>query len=352
MGNSHPENPLARDLDHILAHTEGLWDELRGARLFITGGTGFFGRGFLESLSWANRQLDLKISVVVLSRFPEAFRKKMFSFVDESMVRFHQGDIRDFSFPKGTFSHIIHAAATSALATFNQEDPLNKFDTLVAGTRRTLEFAARSGVKRFLLTSSGAVYGRQSEIIKHIPEDYLGAPDTMGHNSVWGEAKRAAELLSACYSRKYGFDVLIARCFSFVGPYLPLNIHYAVGNFIRDAVKGGPIVVLGDGTPSRSYLYSADLMIWLWTILLRGESCCPYNVGSELPVTIAELANRIARASTIPIDVVITQKANPNIIPQRYIPSVKRARASLGLDEYITLDEAIARTLFYARNIS
>lgn len=351
MDDRRQDNRLARDLDHILAHTEGLWDELRGARLFITGGTGFFGSWFLESLLWANKKLDLKASALVLSRSPAAFRKKLPHVSDDPAITFQQGDVRDFTFPEGYFSHIIHAAATSAVATFNNEDPLVKFDTLVEGTRRTLEFAARCSVKKFMLTSSGAVYGRQPADMTHVPEDYAGAPDLMDSQAVWGEAKRAAELLSACYSRIYGFDVTIARCFSFVGPYLPLDIHYAIGNFIRDALNGGPVVVAGDGTPYRSYLYAADLMIWLWTILFRGESCCPYNVGSEAAVTIAELAERIVKASSSAVDVMIAREADPNAAPQRYVPSVARARESLGLQEHISLDEAIARTISYAQTI-
>lgn len=315
--------------------------------MFITGGTGFFGCWLLESFAWANDTLGLNASALVLTRNFEAFHKIAPHLATHSAIQFHIGDIRDFTFPVGEFSHIIHSAATSAIATFQGEDPIAKFDTVVEGTRHTLDFAVQCHAKKFLLTSSGAVYGRQPSDVTHVSEDYCGAPDPADPNSAWGESKRAAEFLSAYYSRRYGIATKIARCFSFVGPYLPLDIHYAIGNFIRDAFNGGPIQVNGDGTPHRSYLYAADLAIWLWSILLNGESCCVYNVGSEEDITIAELANIVAQSFQKPIEVKIAKSPDPNRPPERYVPSTKRAQIDLGLRQIISLRTAIERTMSY-----
>lgn len=337
-------NPLAGDLDHILTHTRELWEELRGKRLFMTGGTGFFGCWFLESFAWANAKLDLEASVLVLTRNYDAFQKKAPHLAANPTIQFHLGDVRNFNFPQGEFSHIIHAA-TSASSQLNNDNPLLMYDTIVEGTRHTLDFAVHCHAGKFLLTSSGAVYGRQPPEMTHVSEDYRGAPDPGVPGAAYGEGKRAAELLCALYSKKYGIQTKIARCFAFVGPYLPLDIHYAVGNFIRDGLNGGPIRVQGDGTPYRSYLYAADLMIWLWTILFKGVSCRSYNVGSEHAVTITELACAVAQCFQQPIDVQVAGKPTPGIPAERYVPSTTRAREECRLRETIDLLNGIKRTI-------
>jgi dTDP-glucose 4,6-dehydratase len=331
------------DLDHVLAHTRGLWEELRGQRLFITGGTGFFGMWLVESFLWANEQLDLDANAVVLSRDPEAFLRRAPHLAGHAALELHQGDVRNFKFPEGRFSHIIHAATESSTK-LNAENPLLMIDTIVEGTRRVLGFAVHCGAQKFLLTSSGAVYGKQPPELTHVPEDYSGAPDPMDPTSAYGQGKRLAEHLCALYARQYGLECKIARGFAFVGPYLPLDAHFAAGNFIRDSLAGGPIRVQGDGTPYRSYLYVADLAIWLWTILFCGQSCRPYNVGSGQAVTIADLAHTVAVAFEPPCDVEIAQHTFATRLSDRYVPSVKRAMNELALSPRTDLVQAIEKT--------
>jgi nucleoside-diphosphate-sugar epimerase len=339
-------NPLAADLDHVLSRVGPLWEDLRGARLFLTGGTGFFGCWLLESLLWADARLGLGVEAVVLTRSPRAFAGKASHLAGHGSVRLHEGDVRDFRYPEGAFSHVIHAA-TEASAALNAEAPRVMFDTIVEGTRRTLDFARRSGSSRFLLTSSGAVYGRQPPALTHVGEDYLGAPDPTAPASAYGEGKRAAEHLTALAHHASGLGATIARCFAFVGPYLPLDVHFAIGNFLRDALAGGPVRVRGDGTPYRSYQHAADLMVWLWSVLLRGVPGRPYNVGSEEALSIGEVARRIAESLGVPWTV--AQEPTPGAFPVRYVPSTARARGELGLEVEIAFDAAVARTIQWLR---
>lgn len=340
-------HPLADDLDRILEQVGPLWEALRGQRLFITGGTGFFGTWLLESFLWANAKRGLGATATVLTRDVAAARRQR---ATTDALDYHAGDVRDFTFPSKRYSHIIHAAATSAVATFNNEDPLIKFDTIVGGTRHVLDFTRACGARRLLYTSSGAVYGKQPPDLSHVAEDYAGAPDPTLATSAWGEAKRVAEFFCADHARRYGLEVTIARCFSFVGPHLPLDIHYAIGNFIRDALRGGPIRVLGDGTAYRSYLYAADLTIWLWTLLLSEGANGVYNVGSEQAISIGALARLVAELSAPGLLVQPGQAPTTQRLADRYIPSTQKARSELGLREWVPLWQAIEKTMTFGRH--
>jgi dTDP-glucose 4,6-dehydratase len=336
------------DLNHILDHTHHLWEEVRGQSIFVTGGTGFFGCWLLESLLWANDRLGLGARVTVLSRNPGSFAARAPHVGNHPAVRLIQGDVRAFESPPGQYPFVIHAA-TEASAKLNSEDPVLMFDTVVRGTLRTLDFARTHGTCKLLLTSSGAVYGRQPPDMPSMSEDYLGAPDPMDPNAAYAEGKRAAEALCRLYGHQFGLDVKIARCFAFVGPHLPLDAHYAIGNFIRDALQGSAIDVNGDGSPMRSYLYAADLAIWLWTILFRGQPHRPYNVGSDKSISIADLAALVSRVVNPSVKVITAHQADPSQPLQRYVPSVARARGELMLESWTTLEDSICRTARWHR---
>jgi dTDP-glucose 4,6-dehydratase len=331
------------DLDHVLAYTRDDWKELRGQRLFMTGGTGFFGMWLIETFLWANQKLDLGAEALVLSRDPAAFLRKMPHLAGQPSLAFHAGSMDRFGFPAGHFSHVIHAA-TEHYDSPAAADLLAAFDRDVQGTRRVLDFARQCGAKRFLFTSSGAVYGRQPSDLTHIPEDYPGSFAPTDTKSGYAQAKRVSEFLCTLYSHAYGFEAKIARGFAFVGPYLPLDGNFAVGNFLRDALAGRPIVIQGDGTPYRSYLYAADLALWLWAILFRGRSCRPYNVGSDQDLTITALAQVVRDVVAPSADLRVLQAGDPSRPVQRYVPETKRARDNLGLRVRIVLRDGIGRT--------
>lgn len=329
--------------EKIWAAGGDIWQRLHGKRIFLTGGTGYFGRSFLELITEFSRNKGLDLQVTILTRNATKFRESWQKSFNFGLLSFHDGDITDFSFPSGSFDYVLHFA-TPASATLNIESPLEMFNVVVDGTKRVLEFSKQAKVKSVLLASSGAVYGKQPHDIDHVPESYPGAPLTQLNSSAYGEGKRAAELLGNLYGKAFGFEHKIARCFAFVGPHLDPNGTFAIGNFIRDALTKGRIEVKGDGRPFRSYMYSDDLVVWLLKILLDGEHGKPYNVGSDEAVTIEELGHQVFKALNKSGTVDIQGKTKPGALDERYVPSIALARQELGLSIWTPLDEAIQKT--------
>lgn len=261
--------------------------------IFLTGGTGFFGKALLRHWAGQEQKGQEVPRVTLLSRNPNRFEAQYPELVAHPWLQLVQGDVCNAdSLPRGqTFTHVLHAATDSTNGP--QLSPLQRYDQIVNGTRNVLDLAVASGATRFLLTSSGGVYGPQPPDMERIPEDYLGMPDPLNPNNAYSVAKRSAEHLCALYQDQYGLDTVIARCFAFVGQDLPLNVHFAIGNFIRDALISPEITVNGDGTPVRSYMDQRDLAKWLCVLLVVGEAGQAYNVGSDNAVTISELAHLI-----------------------------------------------------------
>jgi nucleoside-diphosphate-sugar epimerase len=334
-----------RDLSDILAMTDRVWTELRGAHLLITGATGSIGCWLLEALRHADIVYGSGIRVTALTRNPAAFSRKAPHLADYENFRFVQGDVRDFQIGNHEFSHLIHAATDTTGALY-QSNPLGLFDTIVDGTRHTLDVAHAAGAKRALFLSSGAVYGPQPQHVEHIPENATDAPEALNIKNVYAEGKRAAEMLCTIHGKQSRMDIVIARIFTVLGPYQALDVHFAAGNFILAAIQAKPVVVQGNGKPFRSYLYMSDLTAWLLHLLVRGRAGTAYNVGSEQAITIAMLAQRVASVLGSG-DVRIMGGIDSGWNTGRYVPSTALARRELNLSMTVDLDEAIRRTALW-----
>ncbi len=310
-------------------------------RIFLTGGTGFFGRALLQGL--VNSPVK-DAAIYVLSRNPERFLNQHPSHANRTNLVFLKGDIQEpATLPwHETFSHVLHAATDSTLGP--QLSPLSRFQQIVEGTTHILDLAVATGAKRFLLTSSGGIYGPQPADLEAIPEEWTGSPPLAEPATAYSQAKRAAEHLCALYRDSHGLQTVIARCFAFVGPDLPLDVHFAIGNFIRDALSAPAIRVAGDGTPLRTYLDQRDLAHWLWTLLLEGKDAETYNVGSDEVVSIGQLAHLVRDLISPEKPVHILGHHNPQAGRSRYIPNIDKARQLHGLKVTIPLAKAIQET--------
>lgn len=332
---------LETDIDAVLLAPNIDWSSLRQGSLLITGGTGFIGRWLLEVLVAANRRFNLNLTLHVLSRRASEFVRRLPHLAHDPALLLIEGDVRTMTV-RGPFTHIVHAAA-DASASLNENDPLAVFRTIVKGTENVLEIARAEQACRTLFLSSGAVYGQQPAALSHVAEEALLGPDPQNPRNTYAEAKRAAETLCALYRKQFGTEVVTARIFSLLGPFLPLDIHFAAGNFIRDALSGRAIQISGNGRPVRSYLYPGDLVHWLMVLLTQPSRQSAYNIGSEQGLTIAELAQRIAElVGNGRIDIADRSEGGWNV--GRYVPDTRRIREEFSLEESVDLDQSILRT--------
>lgn len=318
---------------------------MRGRRIFLTGATGFFGIWILETIRHINETFGGDISVAMLSREPDAFFRRYPHFSHVQWLRAIRGDIVTFPFPDLEIDDVIHAA-TPVVSTI---PPLELWDTIVGGTRRTLEFAVTAHAKRFLLTSSGAVYGSAFPPGTRLDEMHMTAPTSTSPASAYGLGKRAAEWLCCSYGYSSGMECKIARCFAFAGPHLPYNQRSALSSFIHDALHEPTIRVAGDGTAVRSYLYATDLVVSLFSILDRGAPFIPYNIGAEQGISTLELANMVRRIAGCDKAVIVEKLLTSGMGCNWYVPSTSRIRHDLHLAPSVSLEDALRRTIKWFR---
>ena len=306
--------------------------------LFVTGGTGFFGKALLRH--WKSTGSSSN-KIFILSRNPESFIKKYADLIAELNIEFIQGDILGASAIKlnENIDYVIHAATDSTTGPFLRR--LEVFSQIAKGTEEVLKFAVNHHCNRFLLTSSGAVYGPQLQGMEKIPESYIGSPDPLDPNSAYGLGKKAAEHLCALYSEQHGLDYVIARCFAFVGEDLPLDVHFAIGNFIQDAMFNDNIYINGDGMTLRSYMDQRDLSNWLINLLFNGRCGQAYNVGSDKKISIEELAFTVQKIISPNKNVIKQTASSQTKTRNTYIPDINKAYTELNLSCRYDLEESI-----------
>ena len=332
---------LSDDIDFIFNQLKELTDLslLNNKNIFITGGTGLFGKSILNILIHIKKFYNFRITVLTrdinsfISHYPE---------YNLNYINFIQGDIRNFQYNGQDFDYIIHAA-TPASAKLEEENPNEMYSIALEGTKKIIELTKKMNIEKLLFTSSGAIYGNQPNELDCINEEYEGNPITY-----YGKAKKISEQLLL----ESDINVTIARCFAFVGPYLNLNIHFAIGNFIKNVINNEDIVIKGDGRPLRTYLYTADLIIWLLTMLLKANNKSIYNVGSSNEISIYNLAKKVSNCMKgYKKNINILTEPNYNKPTQKYIPNNTKIIKELYVKENFDLETSIKRTIKYNLDI-
>lgn len=312
------------------------------ASLLLIGGTGFFGKSFLDSFRREGLNNWGVDKVIVMSRHADQLRHLAPQLLD-SRVELVTADIGAVeSLPAADY--VIHAAASTDARNYLSKPEAEK-KNIQAGVynycRLAPEFHAGS---KIVYVSSGAVYGNQVANAPFVEEDSIdfcleNMPD---HKRDYAIAKRDAEKAFELLCQQHNLNANIARCFAFVGPWLPRDQHFAIGNFIEDGLQGKPICVNAKHPVFRSYMHADDLVRWLMTMVSNADkSCETFNVGSDEQIEIGELAKLVGKQLGVGVSIPIRNDDNID----RYIPCIKKAKDKLNLKLDIDLEESINSTI-------
>lgn len=311
--------------------------------LFI-GGTGFFGKAFLNYIKSNPSNIN---SITIVGRSAENFLENNKEFIELDNVRYVYGDIlNDLSQLKDiSFSHVIHAAADSTNVT--NLSHLQRYKQIVEGTNNVLEFVRHHlPESKLLFISSGGVYGDMPSNKKSFIESDMWKSDILDSSNVYTVSKRTAEHLCSLYYDEYNLNISIARCFCFSGIHLPLDVHFAIGNFVKNALANDDIIIKGDGKSIRSYLDQDDLSEWILEILKKDSfKKTVYNIGSDESISISDLAYLVRDISKKPIEVKILNENDANLKRSIYVPECKKIKEKFNLTQRLSLSESILKMM-------
>ncbi len=337
---------LNSDFEQIYTDLKKDIRELKDKKLFLTGGTGFFGIWILEFIHWANSTKKLNLKVKVLSRNPQGFIEK-FPYLKNEHIDFVQGDLAKADIIQNKlnvepYNYFIHAGADvnkekTKISQQNKED-------FTRGTESILDFASKCGCKRFLFISSGAIYGENKTITPVVENEDFEKKLT----GAYSQGKYYSEKVLLEAQKSISFNILGARCFSFIGPYVPQNGTFVAGDFIKNALQNEDIVIHSDGSSIRSYMYMSDLVTWLFSILLRGESGEFYNVGSDEAISIKDLSEIFRKNNSL--KVIINSESSQK--SSYYVPNINKCKEKLNLKLNYNNKSAVLKTLNYYKGAS
>jgi nucleoside-diphosphate-sugar epimerase len=300
----------------------------------------------LQIAKTAQENSAAKIEIVVPTRRLTADHVQTAIAIGCPNVSWVEGDFLNGALDFGHIDMIVHAA-TPASAQLNAENPAEMLRINVEAMESVLRYASDN--KPLLFTSSGAVYGTQPQSVSHIAEGNVEPNPPSGQLNAYAQGKQIAERMCREAGSSGQCSPIIARLFAFGGEYLPRDTHFAIGNFIQNALDRQPIAIQGDGQARRSYLYGADMATWLWSALAHGETASPFHIGSEDSVSILELAQTVATVSSellnyVP-EITVAKTIDPSEPIHQYVPANSGTRKSLQVSEWTSLNDCISAML-------
>ncbi|WP_336921869.1 NAD-dependent epimerase/dehydratase family protein [Aquipuribacter sp. SD81] len=355
---------VAADLDHICDGLAEELAELAGHRLLIVGGAGFLGHYLVQAAVHHNaRGTTAPIDVTVLDNYSRGVPDWLRALEGRPNLTLSRFDITaPLPDDLGHYDYVVHAASIAS-PTYYRLHPIETMDANVNGLRSLLDYAvaqerAGSPLKGFLFYSTSEIYGDPTPDMIPTPETYRGNVSCTGPRACYDESKRYGETLCVNFAQQHGVPVTVARPFNNYGPGLKITDGRVLSDFCGDVLAGRDIVMLSDGSPTRTFCYVADAVIGYYKILVRGRPGEAYNIGTETPeISMAELAERVVAVARDEIgytgSVVRRTSADADYLvdnPNRRCPVIAKAREELGYEPTVTIDEGLRRALVWYRD--
>jgi nucleoside-diphosphate-sugar epimerase len=353
------------DLDYIRSALSAEWPLLAGSRVLMTGGAGFLGYYMVQALTHWNRSAAAgeRIAVTVWDNFSRGLPGWLAALRDERAVTLRKYDLRwPLPADMGAFDYVLHGASIAS-PNYYRRHPIETMDGNVGGLRNLLDYAVAQDergapLRGLLFWSSSEIYGDPPPEHVPTPEDYRGFVSCTGPRACYDESKRYGETLCTVFAHQRGVPTRIARPFNNYGPGLKIADGRVIADFARAILAGKDIVMLSDGSPKRTFCYVADAVVGYYKVLTRGGLAEPYNVGVETPeIAMRALAERMRDLAEELVGYsgrIVTETSpdkdylvdNPN----RRCPRIGKARADLGYEPAIQLEEGLRRALVWYRD--
>ncbi|MDX1436096.1 MAG: UDP-glucuronic acid decarboxylase family protein [Anaerolineales bacterium] len=310
-------------------------------RILLTGAAGFLGSHLTDRLIADEHE------VIGMDNFITGRPENLAHLSGNPQFSFIRHDVSNYIFVPTEVDAVLHFASP---ASPNPGSPFGypnlPIQTLKAGglgTHNTLG-VAHANHSRFMLASTSEVYGDPLEHPQK--ETYWGHVDPVGLRSMYDEAKRFAEALTMSYHRFHGIDTRIVRIFNTYGPRMRLDDGRVVPNFLRQALKGQPLTVYGDGEQTRSFCYVDDLIEGIYA-LLNADEVLPVNIGNPRETKVLELAELINEISGNKAGITYKPRQRGSGDPQRRQPDISKARDLLDWEPKVTLEDGLQRTISF-----
>jgi nucleoside-diphosphate-sugar epimerase len=361
MSTASAAEIVAGDLDAIVADLSEEFEQLADKRLLLTGGAGFLGYYLVQAILRANEDAGREpTSLTVFDNYARGVPAWLEGLAGNEHLTLVEHDIRmPLPDDMDDFEFVVHAAGIAS-PTYYRQHPIETMDANVNGLRSLLDWSVHQAergrpVERFLFFSSSEIYGDPPPEHIPTPESYRGNVSCTGPRACYDESKRYGETLCVNFAGQHGLPVRIARPFNNYGPGLKITDRRVIPDFARDILEGRDIVMLSDGSATRTFCYVSDAVTGYYKVLVRGHDGEAYNIGVEEPeVSMAELADRLVELGRVHFGyggaaVRRTSVERDYLVdnPTRRRPVIAKAREHLGYAPRIDLDEGLRRSLLW-----